>query len=401
MCRVSLAFLFIALAVPASWGAPPVLWTVQTNDNAAPDVTWAADGGVTVASQAFPPLASPAVTTLTHYSTAGMELWRIVVPSSSFTISSLQTDSAGHTFVVGLVEGMGGSDLTLRKYTGAGSFLWARQFGTPQYDNSPGFAVASDGTSFVTNAPWATNYGVPPPGTTTLLRQFSPDGTPGWVASLDPNDGWYPGLASRGHGTAIDRDGNIISIFSNYQRDGIYVFGRTYLSKTSSSGQVQWIRQVGVSNLVSTAIDSANNLYVASNSLYKYDSDGALLWKVTDTLSNRQYFANCLDPDGTQYVAGKTFLDGQWAGIVAAYDPTGVQLWSKIITAPPGSTWLFMHGLTLSDDQLVAAGQLHTIDANNIIRATGNYIVSLQVPEPTNILLLCVSALLGIRRRST
>jgi hypothetical protein len=402
MRRLSLAFLFIALTVGQGRGAPappPVLWTVQTTDNAAPDVTFAADGGVTVGSQVFHPVANPALTTLTHYSKTGVRLWRIAEPAASFGFRSLRTDSTGNIFTVGPLESADGSDLMIRKYTGAGLRLWSRQFGTPIHDFSPGFAIGSDGTTFITNAPWAANYGVPPARTTTLLRQFLPDGTPGWVATLDPNDGWYPGLASSGHGTAIDRQGNIISIFSNYQRDGIYVFGRTYLSKTSSSGQVQWIKQIDVPNLVSTAIDDANNLYVASNSLYKYDPNGELLWKVTDTLSNGQYFANCLGPDGTQYVAGKTFFNDQWAGMVAAYDPGGMQLWSKLITAPPGSTGLFMHGLTLSGDQLVAAGQLTSV-INNITHPTGNYIVSLQVPEPTHTLLLFMSVLFAVRQRS-
>jgi hypothetical protein len=164
---------------------------------------------------------------------------------------------------------------------------------------------------------------------------------------------------------------------------------------------VQWIKRVELGNRFSTAIDNANNIYVAAYSLSKYDSNGTLLWTIdTNTLFHYQFFANCLGPDGIQYVAGQTIINNQWAGVVAAYDPSGMQLWSKVFSAPAGTTWLFMHGLTLSGDQLFAGGWLYTIDANNIIQFGGNYTVSMQVPEPTSVLVLFMCASLAVGRRS-
>src|SRR5438034_10662422 len=94
-------------------------------------------------------------------------------------------------------------------------------------------------------------------------------------------------------------------MFSNCRNSNTSISGNTYLSKTTSSGQVQWIKPVDIGNVFSTAIDGANNMCVTAGSLYKYDSNGALLWTVVpEPVFNAQFSANCLGPDGTQYVAG-------------------------------------------------------------------------------------------------
>lgn len=395
-CAAALVLVTSASA-SSSQTVPPVNWAIQTTDTFSPYLAPAAEGGVFVGSS-FQPPSGAARTTLSHFSSSGTQTWRIVAPAFGDGIRSLQTDALGNLYAVGNAGGT--DDLKLRKFTSDGSLVWAQQFGSPISDFSPGFAVAANGTAYVTNAPWASNYGVPPPLTTTTLRQFHPDGTPGWVTNLDPGDGLYPGLASGGRGTAIDRDGNIVSIFSNYRNINQSISGETYISKTSSSGQVQWIRPIGITNRFSAAIDDANDVFVAAHALYKYDGDGALLWTVdTNTLYRHQFFTNCLGPDGTQYLAGQTYLNNDWIGVLAAYDPAGAQLWSTIVNPPPGSKQLFFTEITLSGDRLFAGGRTSTVDANNISRPTGNYIVSMQIPEPAGLLVTSSIACIAVARR--
>jgi hypothetical protein len=264
--------------------------------------------------------------------------------------------------------------------------VWGRQPSTALQDHAAGIATTAAGTSYITHEPWSSNYSTPPPGTNALLRQYLADGTAGWVAQLDPHDGTYPGAGSNhSHGTALDWQGNIVSTFSNYTNvnNNIHIF--SYLAKTNSLGQVQWVEQINASNISSTAIDFSNNIYVVGGSLLKFDPTGALV--STTSIPNTGFFADCIGPDGTLYVAGNS---GSSNGIVAAYDGGGNQLWQKIFTPPGGTTRVTFYGLTISGDQLVASGQLVTSPFNS-----GNYIVALQVPEPAGIgaTLLCLCAL--------
>src|SRR5688572_13467727 len=83
---------------------------------------------------------------------AGNELWtRQFVTTAVQPHATLSADATGVYVAGGTSAALpgqnlaGGTDVFVRKYDAAGSELWTRQFGTPDFDNAR--AVAADGTS--------------------------------------------------------------------------------------------------------------------------------------------------------------------------------------------------------------------------------------------------------------
>jgi hypothetical protein len=313
--------------------------------------------------------------------------------------SAVQSDAAGDVFVGGATytslyaPNQGAEDIFLQKYNSNGVFQWGTQFGTPLYDMLEGLAVSPGGISFVTSGPWAANYATPPAGTYTRETQVLANGAFGWNATLDPGNGTFPG--GGGCGNAIDQNGNIFSNFTNYTTSGNTVTMSSYLSKTNSSGQVQWTKSTGASDGGQSATDSTGDVYVASHSLEKFDNSGNAQWTVNS--GSYSLLSVCVGADGTVYAGGYGYESASYpfAGYLAAYSPGGTLLWSQFITPPAGSTQMTFDSLTISGNELVGAAELVNGGYDS-----GNDIIALNVPEPSCIVLLAGSALLlGIGRR--
>jgi hypothetical protein len=396
--RVILAAAVASAACDAARATDPpsVLWTVQTSDSNPPTVAPAPNGGTYVTTTK----SGGSIGVLTRYSNTGAEIWRNEQGGfgDQWRSQNVGSDGFGNAYIAGYHN----QDVFLQKFSTDGSLIWSQQFGTPQSDWPAGLAISPNGTSFVTSGGWASNYGIPPPNSHTTVRQYLPDGSPGWVTELNTGDGTYPGATPAGSkGTAIDQDGSIINSFTNYTRVGNSISFRSYLAKTDAEGAVQWIKSVpGGSTQRGVATDASNDIFLADGLLYKYDQFGNLDW-VKDNQSGGVFFgvnAVCVGPDGTVYAAGGASGDH---GFIIAFDADGSELWQKSIAPPAGTSDLRFLGIAISGDELIASGQLISpIPGNpNAGAWSGNLIVALSIPEPPTIALAIMATLAVVYSR--
>ena len=343
--------------------APNTLWSTVTADSYPPSIAAAPSGGVYVTSTT----SGGSAATLTCYSNSGVRVWGTTIDRSSGY--DVEPDAQGNVFLTGETytnldsTWLGGGDTFLRKYSSSGALLWGRQFGTPQYDVPVGVDVDANGSVYVTSSPWPANYGTAPAGTVTTVRKFLSNGTAGWVANLDPGNGSYPNINIGVHGTVIDSQGDLFAGFSTYTNINNTIALSNYISKINAAGQVQWIHPFA-RTVLGLAADSNEDILLASGSLSKYDANGDLVWTSSDGTS--KLYADFIATDGTIYAAGVRSN----AGYAAAYSSTGSLLWSSTFPPPSGYTKLSFYDLTVSDNQLVLAGQLVTSGS-----WSGNYIV--------------------------
>ena len=376
---------------------PDIAWQVHTTDERPPDIAVAPGGDVYVASSTeFPNKAA-----LTRYNASGGQVWRQVITASSSTRGhAVASDAAGNAYLAGEVytslDGphLGNGDVFLRKYSPAGAMQWGRQFGTGEYDWPAGLAVAADGTSYVTSGGWATNYGVPPPGSLTTTRTSSATGVAGWVSGIQTFDGSYPGgSGSWSDGTALLPSGDgLYSMFTNYTRINNVIHHTTHLAKLTPYGGVQWTKALPLTNIFAAAVDSADRLYIAAGSLQRYDANGNVVWTATAPAASTFFQDVFIGPNDQVYACGRLTVLGTQVGFVAEYDSTGLLAWSKQV--PLAGHNLDFYSLTRSGDQLVMAGLVVTGNT-----WSGNEIVALWVPEPAGLAGLAVAAVALPRRR--
>jgi hypothetical protein len=358
--------------------APSTVWTASTADHYMPSIAAAPSGGVYVASTT----SNGDIATLTRYSNTGAQNWSTNINRSrGYNVDS---DADGNVYLAGETytnlhaQSLGHGDSFLRKYSPSGTLLWGRQFGTPHFDSPAGLDVTPSGSAYVTSGGWPINYSTPPTGSVTTICQFLTDGTPGWTANLDTGEGTYPDHTGGSHGTTIDSQGNILAAFSTYTNTGI-IRDTTYLSKTNAAGEVQWIKPLAnATNRFGITTDTADNIFLASRSLSKYDSNGNLTWSISNNAID--LWADIVASDGIIYAAGSHSN----LGYVAAYSPTGSLLWSRDFLPTAGNALLSFYDLTISGNQLVVAGQL----VNNSYYWSGNYLVAMAIPEPSTLSLL-------------
>ena len=392
---VSILATLLVIACPAI-AAPEIIWTTNPSNNSMPSIATAPSGGVYLASSVYPfPGGGTQFATIAHYSNTGEEVWKTTIDNARNYF--VQSDSLGNVYITGETytnlndnPSLGGSDVFLNKYSPSGTLLWDRQIGTPEYDFLSGLDVSATGTAYITVGGCAAHCDTTLPDSVTAIHQFSADGTPGWVSDLDPGNGSHPCAFSSGFtGTAIDSQGNIFAAFMNYVLDGMFHNTSSYLSKTNAEGQVQWIKPLDASNLNTIDTDSADNIILATDySLKKYDSNGDLVWSYSD--DSAILSAVIVAPDDTIYVAGNHSTNGY----VAAYSSNGSPLWSQDIPPNRADATLRFQDLTLSENQLVLAGEHFGFNLGY-----NNYLVALAVPEPSTLLLLTSMTFLLLGKR--
>lgn len=221
----------------------------------------------------------------------------------------------------------GGIDTFVRKFDGAGSEIWTRQFGTSGIDIFPALVVHEDEVyvaGFTTGVfPGQTGSG----GLDLFIRQYSTSGSAGWTFQF----------GTTGHETVIDMAAD---------NTALYLFGTTrgqfagelsagdwdfFLAKIDFDGNLVWVRQFGTAGIdpavfllggvtvdgngitVGSTVDSAlpgqSGLGDADAFLRRYDFDGNEVWTSQFGTPCRDLLSGVVSYNGALFIAGSSTGD--------------------------------------------------------------------------------------------
>jgi hypothetical protein len=119
----------------------------------------------------------------------GSKLWtRLVGTTGIDVIKDVTTDSAGFVYVTGSVSGklpgqsrIGGTDAFIAKYSGDGTLVWSKVFGTKLGDVGECVGLGSDGSIYVGGQTLGSMNGVSSGNYDVFLSKFSPSGNLIWT----------------------------------------------------------------------------------------------------------------------------------------------------------------------------------------------------------------------------
>jgi hypothetical protein len=297
------------------------------------------------------------------YNSAGTAQWTRQFGAGSFAAALGVAVDGTNVYVVGVTDNElpgqtnGGGfldDAFVRKYDGAGTILWTRQFGTADNDSATGVAVDGNGNVYVTGATQATFPGQTSSGATDVfLRAFDSAGAPLWTTQF--------GSAGNeiSQDVAVDGHGNAIVVG---RTDGAFP-GKTsaggldaFVSAFDSAGAPIWTSQFGTAGLdlaYGVALDAAGNAYVTGSAagalpgqtsaggqdafVFAYDPAGLVLWtRQFGTSADDAAAGITVDANGSSYVAGNTAgtLAGQTSAggvdaFVQVFDSAGNDVWTR------------------------------------------------------------------------
>jgi hypothetical protein len=269
----------------------------------------------------------------------------------------------GYTFGMSwgdLGEGaFGGADAFVRKYSGAGSVLWTRQFGTAANDVAFGGATDANGNVYVVGFAGASLPGESFFGEVdAFLRKYNSQGNEVWTVQFGTD------ATDQALGVDIDSNGNIyvagmteggFADEGGFSNASVPVPGRVriahlnagsdnFLVKFTPAGAVAWFKQFGVDNKVDRALDVAvapnGTSYVTGGTggdlagplngagttdvfLAAYTSDGTSLWtRQFGTPGDDEGLGVVVDAKNRPVISGRVNgrIEGQaWAGMFDAF----------------------------------------------------------------------------------
>ena len=209
---------------------------------------------------------------IAKYLSTGTQFWiRQFGTFSTDQAWGISADSSGNVYVSGYTQGslpgnsnLGGRDAFLVKYSGGGSQLWVRQFGTSGNDTAFKNTTDSSGNIYVAGysaGSLASNINLG--GNDGFLAKYSTSGSQLWVRQF--------GTAGTDFATQVitDSSGNIylagstLGSFSGYSNAGLE---DVFVAKYSSNGMQLWVRQFGTSASdidSGLTVDSSGNIYLA------------------------------------------------------------------------------------------------------------------------------------------
>ncbi len=206
---------------------------------------------------------------LAKYDASGSLLWlRQTGSDKDELVYGFAVDSDGNTYMTGTTEGelggpaSGNLDIFLAKYDAAGTQLWVRQIGTPAYDYAFGMAVDAVGNAYVTGVTEG-NLGAPNAGETDIfLSKFDASGNQLWICQSDG------GVFRRATSVAVNSVGEAYVTGYAYSNLGGQNLGRSdiFLNKYNPAGSLLWTTQTGTTAYdfaTSAAVDAAGNVYIA------------------------------------------------------------------------------------------------------------------------------------------
>ena len=336
------------------------------------------------------------------YSATGSLLWARQLGSAGDQYGHhLTVDSAGNVVVAGIFFGtadfdpgiatanltsVGHADIFVAKLDSSGNYLWAKQIGGTDVDESGGIVVDSGDNILVTgtfngtvdfdSGPGTANLTTSAIGGNTFVTKLDTDGAYVWAKQ-------FAGASqNRGFGIAVDDVDNVLitGIFygtadfdpesgaANLSSNGS---DDVFVAKLNSAGNYLWAKQFGGAGIDEgngVAVDSANNILVAGAFFGTADFDpGAGTANLTST-GNSDTFVAKLDSAGN-YVWAKQFRgSGEEWGIGLAVDISD----SVVITGFFTGTGDFDPGAATAN--LTSAGSADAFLAK--LNSSGNYVWS-------------------------
>lgn len=259
----------------------------------------------------------------------------------------------------------GENDAYVLKFDSSGNPAWARQFGSIGSDVAWSVAVSAGGDIFV-----AGQTAQPPPNraivlgfATAFLRKFSGDGTELWARQFGtPGKVWATGVA-------VDPNGNSYVVGQTEEAlPGQTSFGLidAFIRSYDPNGNQRWTRQFGTAGgdfPAAVAADALGNTFVVGSSggeitpigqatqvtispfVRKFGPDGTLAWeRRLQIFGFAEFMDAAVDSQGSLYIGG--WVSGAAPGQTPA---GGTDAFVTKIDADGQSVWTHQFGTRLED----------------------------------------------------
>lgn len=256
------------------------------------------------------------------------------------TSSGIALDATGNIYIAGTTDddlddqiNSGSNDAYLVKYNASGEKQWSRLVPTPAYSRETASAVTTDASGNVylagiTSGQLVENNGSN--GLSTFLTKYNAQGDLLWTSQVGtPN-------SDRPSDLAVDSQGNVYmagTTGGDLSGQGSAGANDIFVIKFSTSGNTQWIKQIGTSedeSATDIAINSQDQIYVTGGSggdlfatnlgegydliLIKLDSTGNLISGLQSGTDLGDIYGNIqIDMSDNIYLSGQveTSLNGQ------------------------------------------------------------------------------------------
>jgi uncharacterized delta-60 repeat protein len=214
------------------------------------------------------------------YNTSGTLQWLNQTGLASKTILAfgISANASGQSFVAGYTNGglngntqAGGNDLFIAKYSSAGALQWLKQKGaSTQETRANAVALDTSGNSYVGGYTAGSLNGNALTGAKDFfIDKYSSSGALQWSRQLGAAS-----VDSAIMGLAVDASGNIYGAgytFGGLNGNSITGLEDIFVVKYNASGTLQWLTQIGAatkySSASSVAVDSSGNVYVGGTTL--------------------------------------------------------------------------------------------------------------------------------------
>ncbi|MCD6366418.1 MAG: hypothetical protein J7L46_02640 [Bacteroidales bacterium] len=351
---------------------------------------------------------------------SGQVLW--VISAGGFGDDrglSVKTDLSGNSYVTGYfyatadfgtqtLTSAGGQDVFIAKYDASGNLIWVVQAGGSGLDIGNNITLENNGNLIITGQ----FVGTSTFGTTTITSPIDPQtlqpAMNSFVAKYDTSGNFIwvkQGMSDkncRGIAVTTDDAGNVYATgqySDTLQFDNIHyndIFNSIYLVKFNSDGNEQWFKKIGgsINNMAyDITADNSNHIlltgevhgslhfydnsnYVLTNSydyqsfVAKFDSDGNLLWAISDgSDSEVSPKTICVNDSDKIFIAGDfkcklseyadVFGQGTFNSVgyddifVTKYDENGQRQWMRNFG---GKKEDHLHGMVISNNRPVMVG---------------------------------------------
>jgi hypothetical protein len=290
-----------------------------------------------------------------RYDSAGQRLWmrRFGKTTDDLAIAAA-TDGAGGVYLIGPTHASHGGphipddrDVSLARYDGAGHRVWSREFGTPEFDEPWGAAPDAAGGVYVVGRTRGDLAGPTFGSFDAFVVRYDSKGERVWARQLGTPE--YDEAAT----AAPDGSGGVYvggSTHGIFDQPGVRDDYQAFVARYSVDGDQLWVREFGTplyDDVTGSAADGSGGVYVVGTTggalagpsaggsdafVMRYDKAGNLLWaRQFGTPYDDAGQRASSDGSGCVYITGTirdsdSDADGERA-FVARYDGQGNQLW--------------------------------------------------------------------------
>ncbi len=309
---------------------------------------------------------------LAKYDSSGNFIWAKSAGSvGDDNGATMCTDDSLNVYLVGTVNGtaifgtdtligFGGDDCFLAKYNSAGTLIWVRHMGGAGADEGTDVLLDKNGDlvlsgCFSNTCSFDTITAISQGGSDAFIAKYSSSGHVKWIST---QGGTSDDL---GFGIAIDNNNKILyaglfttsATFGTVTLTGLGANYNTFVSRYSSTGNLEWIKQAGgngPTNTLAIATDLNGSVYITgyfSGTTHfdttsfickgqvdafvsKYDNNGNRRWTKRFGGPNYDYsFAIATDKQANCYIAGDTGATAHIHIFINKYDSAGAFEWTK------------------------------------------------------------------------